>query len=383
MGAFFTNFQVHTGGLSPGVARERLLSGLRERLVGLGLVEAGPGVPVTRRWCVAPASQGPWLAVYDEATEGQDDAMLEAGALLLSSVLPSAVVGVRVHDSDVLDLWLAKEGPVVDRFRNWPGYFTGKPIPSRRTGRLAGRPEAWRELLVSGAPDLLRAAWDAPPTRQGASEILGRLAPLLGWDSDRVTVGFRSLPDAVRAGCTVLALRPAASPVTAPSTRLPALGHEGGVGPSLNARVGEQLTLSAVAHNTGGALRGLSIVLFGQALEDGLVTPGVAALTLGAPEDGREQEAPLSASRIGEQWVWEAHFSDTLLPEGHADPAAAFRASTSAEQAVSLWAATRVQVSISASAARAGRGELHIGLVPMQNPEAGQTSWTMRLRVAR
>jgi len=382
MGAFFTNFQVHTGRRSSGAARERLVSGLRERLARIGLVEAGPGEPVTRRLCVAPASEAPWLAVYDEATESQDDATLEAGASLLSSVLPGQVVGVRVHDSDVLDLWLAKEGSIVDRFCNWPGYFTGKPISSRRTGRLKGRPGVWRELLVSGAPDLLRAAWDTPLIRQDASEILDRLAPLLGWVPDRVTVGFRSLPDEVRAGCTMLALRPAA-PVTATSARPPALGHEGGVGPSLNARVGEQLTLSAVAHNTGGALRGLSIILFGQVLEDGLVTLGVATLTLGPPEDGREQQAPLSASRIGEQPVWEAHFSDALLPEGYADPAAAFKASTSAEQSVSLWAATRVQVSIPASASRAGRGELHIGLVPMQSPEEGQTSWTLRLRVAR
>jgi hypothetical protein len=53
---------------------------------------------------------GRFLPVYDEATEDQDLARLEALAARLSGVLDTVAVGVLVHDSDALEIRLAARG---------------------------------------------------------------------------------------------------------------------------------------------------------------------------------------------------------------------------------------------------------------------------------
>jgi hypothetical protein len=51
----------------------------------------------------------------------------------------------------------------------------------------------------------------------------------------------------------------------------------------------------------------------------------------------------------------------------------------SADDALSAWLAARVEATLDAEALAAGTGELHVGLVPLENPEGGQASWTVEV----
>jgi hypothetical protein len=181
LGAFFTNVQARVGDRSPDEARAAVLQAVRGWLAeqGLELIDGRAAAEEADRVVlVAPAGQGRWIGVYDEGTEDQDERVLRGLTERLSAAT-GAAVGVLDHDSDVLRLWLCRDGALVDAFNNRPDYFVGA-IPGARTptaqerARLAGLPERWRELLVPGAtPEQLRAAWDARAA--SAEDVLARL----------------------------------------------------------------------------------------------------------------------------------------------------------------------------------------------------------------
>ncbi len=375
MGTFFTNVQVHRDGLSAEAARLRILEHLHEGMTVQEKVvkRRDASAEDVRNVLVGPASQGPWYAIYDSATESQDDRDIVRLTKLLSTANPECfAVGVRVHDGDRLDLWLFQNGAERDHVCNWSGYFAGRPPPKR----AAGKPAAWRSLLVSGASsaDLL-AAWENVPRPDGPA-ILERMAPLLGWEKDAVTVGFRSLPESLRERCTELTFRFPSQPTEAP--RLPALGHVGGTPDSLGARVGDRISPTAVAHNSGGNLQGLSIVLFGPVIEEGLLRPEGLTVVVGNPRSARLVHASFAPS-LADPYVFTAQLPDVALPAGYADMAAAYRATANAEQAIGAWMAARVEAKPAVRVFKTGSGDLHIGLVPAENPEGGQTSWTVHI----
>ncbi len=335
MGTFFTNVQVHSGGHAADASRTRIIEHLRAGLAAQGLVEGGAPETAVRRVLVGPPAEGPWIAVYDAATEGQDDRDIVGLTTLLSKALPGPAVGVRAHDGDLLDLWLREEGATRDHMCSWPAYFAGKPPPRKSTGK----PAAWRALLVGEAtPRALGSAWEATP-QPDATALLQRMAPLLGWDAAAVCCGFRSLPEALRARCTGLSF---AAPIRAGEpARLPALGHAGGTPGPIRARVGETITLQAIAHNTGGPLRGLSVVLFGPAIDAELIRPEGLSVALGSPGSGQRRSAPLLPVSTAGQMTWTATLSDAALPAGHPDVASAYRTASSAEEGLAAWLSSR------------------------------------------
>jgi hypothetical protein len=76
MGAFFTNVQVHTGALGDAEARRRILDVLRGWAAEQGQHELTEddqllGREAHRTIVVGPATDGPWLAVFDELIEDQ------------------------------------------------------------------------------------------------------------------------------------------------------------------------------------------------------------------------------------------------------------------------------------------------------------------------
>jgi len=386
MGAFFTNVQVHINDLTVDEMRGKMIEATQEWMRSLSFVEAVEGETCDRAVLIGPATSQPWIAVYDQATEDQDMAQLEALTSMLSSAVNRVAVGILVHDSDLLELRLFRSGTKIDEFCSWPGYFAGKSKPRRGASRKgAGHPEVWRDLFISGATEQdLRAAWESPATFEEASKTLERMAPIVGWSPELPSVGYRSVPDSVISTCTKLCFRREPQPSrTAKSARPPVLAHEGGVGPELEAYVGDPVALSAVAHNTGGASQGITIVIWGPALDQEMVDPTHVTVTSGLPEAGHVVEANLEATPGETGTLRIATLGEIALPEGLAGPAAAFDAASGHyELGMKAWLRTRIQASMETPALRADSADLHIGLVPAANPDAGQTSWTIQLQIA-
>ncbi|MCZ7679236.1 MAG: hypothetical protein M5U28_10965 [Sandaracinaceae bacterium] len=122
--------------------------------------------------------------MFDERTESQDLASLEALGALLSRVTSSPAVSVLVHDSDVLDLRLYRDGARVDRYDSFPGYFEGKASKKQKAA-AAGHPERWSDLLAGGSVEELRAAWTGEDLF--AEGALARTCELIGCDPRRAS----------------------------------------------------------------------------------------------------------------------------------------------------------------------------------------------------
>jgi len=374
MGSFFTSVQVHRGQLSKDAARLRLAEAITGWLAEQGYRPAGDREAADRE--VVIPSGGDWLSVYDSGTEGQDDRLLAALAERASAALGDAV-GVLVHDSDVLTLSLARDGATVDTYSNAPGYFDA--VPEAVSDALAGKPEQWSALVDDTAP--LTDLW-----RRGAGEaegILWDMAPLIGWERDRVMVGFNYRDE--QDGDLRLSYRLSERPYH--ETRSGGLPRFNGGGHPIEqeSSVGEELTLYCSAQSAGGAGAGVAIVAWGPALDEGLITMDKAAIILMKGGQHQRVEASFEASVTdgarGEQSrVRVARFPDVAIPAGV--PMDALMRAPAGAQKAAMEALFSAQISFHAfgRALKPGARALHLAVVPAANRD-GSTRHTVGVKV--
>ena len=186
MGQFFTNVQIHAGASSPATLRPMIAARLRKLMQAQGLREVADAAQATRSFDLVVGA-GDWLAVYDSATESQDDALLRGLAAGLSADGRDAIA-ILVHDGDVLQAWWYRDGAQIDALDSWPGYFDGRmPVATPHAF------EAWRDLVAEGANvDDLSAAWRTDRV-VGALPLLARIAAVLGMDPVLSALGADSL----------------------------------------------------------------------------------------------------------------------------------------------------------------------------------------------
>src|SRR5262245_32698361 len=86
MGSFFTNVQVYAGDHSAHDLRSAIIAAIRQQVLDDGLVEVAPDDAAAERvLAIGPADTTRWIAVYDSATEGQDETRLDTLAAALST----------------------------------------------------------------------------------------------------------------------------------------------------------------------------------------------------------------------------------------------------------------------------------------------------------
>jgi hypothetical protein len=399
MGASFTNVQVFTGGTPPGAAPGALAEALRAAARERGLVEGAAGEPADRTIIIAPAGPGPWLAIYDQATERQDLQLLDDLAARAAHALDGFAVAVLVHDSDALELRLFDRGGRTDRYCNAPEYCA-RVVPGAEPAGAEGHPERWRPLLRPGAePAALRAAWDERALF--AEQTLARTAELLGWDSGRASVGFDSL-DREEPGLTPLRfrrVRPAADP---PRFTTGEFVQQVTLAP------GAPLRLSCTVASAGGPGRGIGVIAWGEALDEGLVAVeeveilrllarrpevvrgGLPPLQAGAARAARPLRGPAlraAAFHGGRHGVFAPgpQAARRVLLAGL--PAVEIPASAATappdltpERLVDAVTATRLHATLLGRALRPGAAPLHVALAPLAN-RAGAATCTVELTI--
>jgi hypothetical protein len=115
---------------------------------------------------VSPSANG-WVGVYPESTEKQDPREMESLGSALSSALEANVLGVLVHDSDVLRLWTFSAGKLVDEFDSNPDYIERAAAADRE--RLKGQPAVLAAIGPTGVS--AQAVADALAGRTGGPEV--------------------------------------------------------------------------------------------------------------------------------------------------------------------------------------------------------------------
>jgi hypothetical protein len=372
MGSFFTNVQVRGASIEP------LIDAIRASARDAGLDEVGGGSsdPVPDRVVhVLPPDAGGWIAVYDEATESQDVATLEALGTLASRALDTHAFSVLVHDSDVLDLRLYERGARIDRYDSCPGYFGDRPS-KRAKEEAAGQPDRWRPLLIEGASvDDLRAAWTGG---LHAEAVLARTCELVGCDSSRAFMAHRYLGDlGVPDGALKLAFRSRVRPQYERAAEGPpsleAAAYPGDA--PLRQAIGDALRVGFSTRNVGGASTGLSVVVWGSALDAQLVELDRFEVLIGDVMSGARHEhvTPEATRSTTGQALRVARLPDRAIPAGSA-ATMSFGPGVDVTKLMQAMQASTVHVNVLGRVVKEGEGELHVALVPDANREgAGAT----------
>jgi hypothetical protein len=168
MGAFFTNYHVRSDSLAT----------VRDAVAEL----------IQTRAFVSPPKNG-WVTIYDEDSDNQDEATLSRIGAGLSKSLKTATLAVLVH-SDIAAYWLYQNGKLLDEFNSAPDYFEATDEATRQ--RLRGDPDALLPLCIAGTAraqvDSILHDPDGSPIM--AEQIFTELAPVLGIDPARMSLGF-------------------------------------------------------------------------------------------------------------------------------------------------------------------------------------------------
>lgn len=374
MGSFFTNVQVRLGDAE----LEPLLAALRADATDA--VEVDAPDEADRTVLVLPPDAGGWVAIYDQRTESQDLGALEALGRLASRATGAPTVSILVHDSDVLDLRLYRDGELVDRFDSFPGYFEGEATDAERA-EAAGHPERWTPALAGGVEtEALAAVFGA---EDGFAErTLAEACALLGCDPRRASLGYRyAAQDPADEAPVTLRFRLRERP--AHERKLdgpPSLEAHASV-PAVELAVGDGLRLGYGARSIGGPGRGLSVVVWGEALDLGLLAIDRLELLVGDVRAGARHEVAepeRAGSDGGPCLVLER--PEQLLPAGSAMPFG-FVPGVDVAAMMNAMAAGSVHVNVVGRVLAPGRGALHVGFVPHDDRERGQTSMTTDVTV--
>lgn len=371
MGASFANLQL----ASENVAA--IADAIRLAMSELGFEEspnAGVATIAIPREVVIRAPSHGWTPVYDQGIE-HDPAELDALGRAVSRALNRPAVTILVDDSDALELALYGNGQALDLIQTWPGHLEGADRPTTVPVRLS----RWRDVLRPGVTAEQFADALRPVSPWRAEQSIEHLGPILGWDPDAASMGYRSLGPGVDARDTVLRFRRRDLERSGPG-RPPAFGNAGGDGPSVEATVGRAFSFVAIAHSKAGESHGLSVAVFGPAIERGLVDVARIRLAIGNPMAGRGLDGVLS--RDVASGVVTAVFESTPIPPGMEGPAAAFATATDGDAGLEAWLATRFEAGIELVARAAGTERVDVGFVPLANVDEGQTSWSLSLRIS-
>lgn len=375
MGSFFTNVQVRPGDGPESPFAAAMIEAIVGAADGFEVVEDEAGADRIVR--VLPPDEGGWIAIYDLATESQDPVALDALGVLACEVAGAPAFSVTVHDSDILLLTLFEEGAVTDRYNSFPHYFDPPGTKPPEDNPDPGEPARWANALGVDA-EALSTIWNDDVHAEVA---LHRTAELLNCSPERACLGFR-YAETLPTETVSVALRSVARPAwETPASGPPRLELQASPAATLELAANDGFRTSVSCRNLGGAGRGLTLSVWGSAIEQGLVVIERFELLLGAPsasnthhmltpQKGTSREGPLL-------FVDDA---DLSVPAGSAAPAA-FAPGVDIQALMQAMQGASVHVNLVGTVEREGEGSLGVGFVPHDNRTDGQVGTKMNLRV--
>ncbi|MDC3953165.1 hypothetical protein [Polyangium jinanense] len=376
MGAFFTNVHVR---LPKGASFEPFRAALIAAAEEEGAELCAEGAEPDRTVLILGPNKHGWVSIYDERTEGQDQALLDGLAALASRALGAPAITVLVHDSDVLCMDLFAEGACVDRYNSHPSYF-GEEADESDAEEVSGHPERWASRFALGISAAeLSAIWSGKELF--AEATLAETARALGAPPERMGVGYRYLDEKTRAKATALRFRLRERPGYEAAAAGPTVLVAQTVGESVPARfsVGDELRVSLTTHNHGGPSQGLQVVAWGEAITQGLVKVERFEVLVGDVRAGAQHEnvAPSARDYKCTPMVV-AELEKAVLPAGVPGGFHAMAPGGDWQRAFTAMQRAQVHVNVVGRVVSAGAATLHVGLKPLAHRE-GRTSITYEL----
>jgi len=313
-------------------------------LAATGWEETAVATAICTTFALAPEA----LGVTGEPLPSGDPRRLRQATEELSRRTGGLAVGIGIEDSDILVLAVAEAGSLHSSVELGPIAAVPAPAPD----------PIWDHLLAPGfSREDLAAVWAAPATY--AEEVLAGTARLCGWATEPLLPGAPTGRSVVKQR-SLRRIDPDARPDAHPAGpgEGARLGHVGG-DEAVRAAAGADLRLQVVAHGIGEPGTRLTVIVWGPALDEGLIRLRGVELLIGHPA---APQARLSAPFGDAPPPAAVHF-EVALPRGVADQAAALRG-VSAQEGVRRWLETRIEATVIATALRSGVATLHTGLIP-------------------
>ncbi|MBO7745344.1 hypothetical protein I8J29_14120 [Paenibacillus sp. MWE-103] len=381
MGTFIANIQVLAEGRNRSALLDELETAITDKLIN-GVYELADDAASADRSLLLRAASDRWISVYDQRLDEQDVHAMDAIGTAISR-LGVPAVGSIVHDSDWLLMRLYRNGGTADTIVNDLDAFNAMMEGGRKRKRN-GLPSRWAEVCAAGVePGRLKEIWESEELF--AEDALARAAELLAIPAGAALRGHEPEAEVQPGGAAdaesrVLRFRSLVSPsafIEAPDgPKLAFTSRESFV----TGDAGGEFKLSFGFQSQGQAFTGLTVLLWGPALDERLIAAGAGMLERRSVQfDEREAFAAeperLELEAGGESIIgYRYAFPELEFPDGgllSLYPADAAKLGVMRE-----WMAQMNQrmhaFRIMLTGERAGKAELHLVLVPQDDLDQQQ-----------
>jgi len=385
MGSFFTNLQFFTGSGEKKQMHSKIKEILNTYICSLGFIEREGNENPDLTVAVSPLTEKPWISVYDQGTEDQDQKKLYSLLETLTKEISCYGVGITVHDSDVLYMVLYEKGKYIDSYDSNPLCF-GEKLSKNQIEKQKAHPERWQKIIKTGYTiENLEKLFNNKSSILAEDELYSGYAEIFDWNKEFCTVGYNYLEEINTEGFSNLKfLLKNKVESEAKSQRSPVFKiHSHNT--SLAGIVKFGFTFHFSFFNQGGESKGIRIVLWGSGLEQAIIDKKslTAEIWLGSISNKHGLNKTVnffpSQSRSDEQLLI-LEFPDFHITAGMKKDPYVFNYGQMKAQMDKFYS-THINVNLTGRYANPGKDKLYIGCVPLENLEHGSTSLTVPLDV--
>ena len=365
MGAFFTNIQLRTSEVDRSNVIDKVLDYVIKLNNEAGFTITHNEDDADKSIIISPSEDLTWISIYDEDTEDQNSKKLNKIASSLSKEFKTIALSVLVNDSDKVYVGITNNGTLKDTISN----------RSKKIDFSKSKPLVWSDILVENYSfEDVKSAWQSKSVF--VEDFLTQFAKLINLDSSKLLTGYEylnneSLTKEIKLN---FVQKDKKKPSELGLTKFSMVARSG----LLNAKKGEKKFIEWIITNEGVSSNGLDIIVAGECIENGLIIPELANLSLFVPQADKQNEFTASfietSSTTGEKLFY-ARVEDIVIPKGY-KPTYPMTPKESKRYGDIRYHRS-IRFNISFIAGKEGVGEFTIFFCPLTNRQEGSYSSTV------
>lgn len=365
MGAFFTNIQLRISEVDRSNAIDKVLDYFIKLNDEAGFTITNNEDDADKSIIISPSEDLTWISIYDEDTEDQNSKKLNKIASSLSKEFKTIALSILVNDSDKVYVGLTNRGTLKDTISN----------RSKKIDFSKSKPLVWSDILVKNYSfEDVKSAWQSKSVF--VEDFLTQFAKLINLDTSKLLKGYEYLNDEplTKERKLSFVLKDKKKPLELGLTKFSMVAGSGLV----DAKKGEKQFTEWIITNEGVSSIGLDIIVAGKCIENGLIIPDLANLSLFVPQADKQNEftSPFieTSSTTGEK-IFYARVEDIVIPKGY-KPTFPMTPKESKRYGVIRYDRS-IRFNISFIAVKDGVGEFTIFFCPLTNRQEGSYSSTV------
>jgi len=307
MGAFFTNIQLRTSEIDKTDITDRVINYIIKLNSEAGFTKVDDEDEADKSVIISPTEDLSWVSIYDEDTEDQSSRKLNKIASSLSKEFKTNALSILVNDSDTAYVGLINNGTLKDSLSN----------RSKKIDFSKSKPLVWSDILVNNYSfEDVKSAWKSKSVF--VEDFLSHFAKLINLDTSKLLTGYEYLNEENLIGKIKLNFAEK-NKKKAAELGLTKFSMVAGSG-LVDAKSSEKQIREWIITNEGDTSKGLDIIIAGDCIENGLIIPDFANLSLFVPQADIQNKFSASftetTSTTGEK-IFYARVEDIVIPKGY------------------------------------------------------------------